>query len=70
MPTAAPANPNATPKAQGTAVAQGTPLPTTTPLPTSTPIATPTALPDGRIIYTVAPGDTLISIAIDFDVVG
>jgi LysM repeat protein len=42
-----------------------TPLPTDTPTPTSTPTAvvSPTANPDGRILYTVAPGDTLILIA-------
>ncbi len=41
------------------------PPPTDTPSPTATPtpIVTPTALPDGRILYTVQPGDTLIFIA-------
>ncbi len=30
---------------------------------TATPVVTPTAGPDGRIVYTVAPGDTLLTIA-------
>ncbi len=44
--------------------------PTETPLPTATAtaFATPTARPDGRILYTVAPGDTAISLAERFNV--
>lgn len=47
-----------------------TPPPTETPLPTATntPIASPTAQSDGRLIYTVVPGDTLILIADRFGV--
>lgn len=44
--------------------------PTTPPLPTptNTPIASPTAQPDGRILYTVAPGDSFLYIANLFNV--
>ncbi len=47
-----------------------TPPPTETvpPSPTPTPIASPTALPDGRLLYTVAPNDTLIIISDKFNV--
>ncbi len=44
------------------------PLPTTAPLPTATPFASPTAQPDGRIVYTVAAGDSLSYIATLFNV--
>jgi LysM repeat protein len=53
-----------------------TPLPTNTPGPSPTatlppptpaPIPSPTGQPDGRIIYTIAPGDTLIGIAARFN---
>ena len=60
------ATPTAAPVAQ---VATNTPGPTLTPTqppsptPTATPIVSPTANPDGRILYTVAPGDSLILIA-------
>ena len=43
------------------------PTPTTTPLP-PTPLASPTALPDGRILYTIQSGDTLIDVANRFKV--
>jgi len=47
--------------------------PTETPLPptasnTPTPVASPTANPDGRILYTVQPGDTLITLAEQFNI--
>ncbi|MCA9981949.1 MAG: LysM peptidoglycan-binding domain-containing protein, partial [Anaerolineales bacterium] len=45
---------------------QTTPLPTATPPSTPTPIATATPLADGRIVYIVRAGDTLISIAVQF----
>jgi LysM repeat protein len=47
-----------------------TPLPTETPTATATatPVVSPTANPDGRILYTVQPGDTLILIAERFGV--
>ena len=47
-----------------------TPTPTLTPSPTltPTPIASPTAQPDGRILYTIQPGDTLITLADQFGV--
>lgn len=54
--------------APAASVQQTTPLPTSTPPNTPTPIATATPLPDGRIVYIVQPGDTLISIAVTFDV--
>ena len=48
-----------------------TPLPPTltpTPQPSPTPLASPTAQPDGRILYTVQTGDTLITLADQYDV--
>jgi LysM repeat protein len=57
-----------------TATVPTTPLPTATetPLPTETstvtPVASPTPQADGRILYTVLPGDTLITIAGRFDI--
>jgi LysM repeat protein len=45
-----------------------TPLPTATPTLPPTPIPSPTAQADGRIVYIVAAGDTLIGIATRFDV--
>ena len=39
------------------------PAETATPLPTATPVVLPTAQPDGRILYTVAPGESLSYIA-------
>ncbi len=78
QPTAAPANPGATavppvsggsqqlgPTATPAATAAPTEPPTATP--TSTPFVTPTALPDGRILYTVQPGDSFIGIAERFN---
>jgi LysM repeat protein len=43
-----------------------TPLPTATPTLPPTPVPSPTAQADGRIVYTVAPGDTLIAVAARF----
>ncbi len=53
-----------------TPTATMTPSPTTPPTATftPTPIASPTAQPDGRILYTIAEGDTLIVIADKFNV--
>ncbi|MCB8940726.1 MAG: LysM peptidoglycan-binding domain-containing protein [Ardenticatenaceae bacterium] len=45
-----------------------TPTKTPTPLPSPTPLASPTAQPDGRILYTVQAGDTLITLADQYDV--
>jgi LysM repeat protein len=50
----------------GQPVAQTTPLPTNTPKATIAPLPTNTPLPDGRIIYNVQAGDTLISIAVSY----
>lgn len=76
-------DPNATPTATlpppatATAISSPTSGPSPTPLPptltptqppTATPIASPTAQPDGRILYTVQTGDTLITLADKFDV--
>lgn len=44
-----------------------TPGPTATPTQTPTPIPSPTPLPDGRIVYEVQPGDTLLGIATRFE---
>ncbi|HEX6385919.1 MAG TPA: endo-1,3-alpha-glucanase family glycosylhydrolase [Anaerolineae bacterium] len=65
---------SAGPSVRDTAVATiaptvvATPVATMSPTASPTPIASPTAQPDGRILYTVAPGDTLILIADRFDV--
>lgn len=55
-------NPSATP------AVTNTPANTATPLPSATPFVTPTALPDGRIVYTVLAGDSFIGIATRFNV--
>ena len=64
-PSPTPAPPTPTSPPTETPVPTDTPLPaaTATPTDTSTPIVTPTAQPDGRILYTVASGDSLIAIA-------
>ncbi|MBK8901348.1 MAG: LysM peptidoglycan-binding domain-containing protein [Anaerolineaceae bacterium] len=71
-PTALPTtDPNATPTATLPPAATFTPGPSPTPLPptlTPSPLASPTAQPDGRILYTVQTGDTLITLADQFDV--
>ncbi|NKQ35078.1 MAG: LysM peptidoglycan-binding domain-containing protein [Chloroflexi bacterium] len=71
-------DPNATPTTAPPTFTPGpSPTPTETPLPTETatptltpsptltptPVASPTAQPDGRILYTIQPGDTLITLA-------
>jgi LysM repeat protein len=56
------------PLATITAGPSPTPAPTATPTPPPTPLPSPTAQPDGRILYTVAVGDTLISIAARFGI--
>lgn len=70
-------DPNATPTptqpppATATSGPSPTPLPPTlTPTlpPSPTPLASPTAQPDGRILYDVQTGDTLITLADQFDV--
>lgn len=75
-----PPAPAETPVNTGTAVPTFTPgptpttgptaTPTNTPLPTATatPAIAPTALPDGRILYTIQPGDTLLIIADRYDI--
>ena len=45
------------------------PTATVTPTGTATPVVTPTAQPDGRILYTIAPGDSLIAIAERFNLI-
>ncbi len=71
------ADPNATPTATlpppptFTPGPSPTPLPPTetpTPQPSPTPLASPTAQPDGRILYTVQSGDTLITLSDQYDV--
>ncbi|MEZ4590229.1 MAG: LysM peptidoglycan-binding domain-containing protein [Chloroflexota bacterium] len=67
-------DPNATATATSPPAATFTPGPsptpsnTPTPLPSPTPLASPTAQPDGRILYTVQSGDTLITLADQYDV--
>lgn len=57
--------PGPSPTPSNTPTPTTTPSPTVTPSPTATatPVASPTALADGRILYTVQSGDTLIIIA-------
>ena len=64
-PSPTPAPPTATLPPTETPTPSDTPTPTETPAPTHTPtpVVTPTPQPDGRILYTIAPGDTLITIA-------
>ncbi|MFN2164315.1 MAG: endo-1,3-alpha-glucanase family glycosylhydrolase [Candidatus Promineifilaceae bacterium] len=60
----------AAPQSQETAVPAASNPPTAVPEPpaTATPFASPTAQPDGKLIYTVAAGDSLNLIADRFDV--
>ncbi len=62
--------PGPTPTPTNTLPPTNTPTATTPPTATftPTPIASPTAQPDGRILYTIAEGDTLIVIADKFNV--
>ena len=68
--TATPGTPLPTNTPGPTLTPSNTPLPTNTATPTATATAvvSPTANPDGRILYQVAPGDTLILIAERFGV--
>ncbi|MCB8986678.1 MAG: LysM peptidoglycan-binding domain-containing protein [Ardenticatenaceae bacterium] len=78
QPTAVSANPEATavPPSGGAQQVEPTSTPANTPVPaepptatpTASPIASPTALPDGRILYTVVPGDSFILIADRFGI--
>jgi LysM repeat protein len=77
-PTSPPPDENGATATPVTQVETNTPGPTLTPSPTpqptdtptatatATPVVSPTANPDGRILYTVQPGDTLILIAEQF----
>ncbi|MCP4359889.1 MAG: LysM peptidoglycan-binding domain-containing protein [Chloroflexi bacterium] len=58
-------SPSQTPLPTETPLPTDTPIPTNTPTPTPspTPFLTPTAQPDGRILYTIQPGGTLLTIA-------
>ncbi len=71
-PTVPPATftPGPSPTPTQTASPAPTLPPTNTPAPTNTPtpIASPTANADGRILYTIQPGDTLLTIADRFGV--
>ncbi|HUM71686.1 MAG TPA: LysM peptidoglycan-binding domain-containing protein, partial [Chloroflexota bacterium] len=71
-PTTAPATftPGPSPTPTQTASPAPTLPPTNTPPPTAThtPIASPTAVADGRILYIIQPGDTLLVIADRFGV--
>lgn len=70
-PTDIPTNtPGPSPTPAPTLTSTHTPLPTESPTPTATatPVASPTARADGRILYTVLPGDTLISIADKYNI--
>jgi LysM repeat protein len=70
-PSPTPGPPTATLPPTGTSSPTDTPSPTATTSPTNTPtpIVTPTAQPDGRILYTVAPGDSLIGISERFNLI-
>jgi LysM repeat protein len=59
-------SPTPSPTPPPTATLPPTDTPTATA--TATPLASPTALPDGRLLYTVAAGDTLIIIADKFNI--
>ncbi|MBX3056133.1 MAG: LysM peptidoglycan-binding domain-containing protein [Anaerolineae bacterium] len=71
-PTTAPATVTPGPSPTPTQIASPAPTmpPTNTPPPTATqtPIASPTAVADGRILYIIQPGDTLLVIADRFGV--
>jgi LysM repeat protein len=60
--------PTDTPGPTATPTQTAPPTATTTPTQTPTPPVTPTAQPDGRILYTIAPGDTLLTIADRFGI--
>jgi LysM repeat protein len=65
----APAPPVAAAPAQvGTPLPTITPGPSPTPSPTPSPVPSPTANPDGRILYEVQAGDTLLGIATRFGI--
>ncbi|MCP5098094.1 MAG: LysM peptidoglycan-binding domain-containing protein [Chloroflexi bacterium] len=66
-PTSTP-GPSPTPTNTSPPTATPTATETATPTFTPTPVASPTAQPDGRILYTVTSGDTIITIAERFEV--
>lgn len=68
LPTADPNIPPTATFTPGPSPTPGPPTMTPSPLPSPTPFASPTAQPDGRILYTVQPNDTLITLAGQFDV--